>query len=82
MPLVSMAITRGLSRRTCCALSPPARARGGFAVDMSWKDGKLVEATLHSLNGSACKVRYGDKVAQLKIPKGGSRKLAADQLSH
>ncbi len=33
------------------------RARGGFVVDMTWRDGKLAEATIHSTTGGRCVVR-------------------------
>jgi alpha-L-fucosidase 2 len=52
-------------------------ARGGFAVDMSWQDGKLVSATIHSRNGDVCTVRYGDKTRQLRLKKGQSIELAS-----
>jgi alpha-L-fucosidase 2 len=34
------------------------RARGGFEVDISWSDGELTEAQLHSKAGNACRVRF------------------------
>lgn len=36
------------------------KARGGFLVDMSWKDGNVVEATVTSLNGSSLALRVQD----------------------
>lgn len=41
-------------------------ARGGFEVDMSWKNGKIIKAELRSKRGSSCVVRYGDKSIDLK----------------
>ncbi len=46
------------------------RARGGFAVDLAWKDGKLVSATVYSLLGNPCRLRYGDVTRDVKIKKG------------
>jgi alpha-L-fucosidase 2 len=37
------------------------RARGGFDVTITWKEGKLVSATLQSALGSPCKLRYHGK---------------------
>lgn len=54
------------------------RARGGFEVDIEWRDGKLVAATLRSGLGRPCRVRYGDRTADLKIPAGGTATLSAE----
>jgi alpha-L-fucosidase 2 len=48
------------------------RARGGFEVDANWKDGKLVSATVRSLLGNPCRLRYGDVTRDVKIQKGGT----------
>jgi len=48
------------------------RARGGFEVDIAWKDGKLIRATLHSIKGQSCKVRYGSKVVTRALTPGKS----------
>ncbi len=38
------------------------RARGGFTVDESWADGRLISATIHSALGSPCVVRSPSRV--------------------
>ena len=48
------------------------RARGGFTVDLTWKNGKLTSATIHSDMGVPCSVSYGGKSFPLTIPKGKS----------
>lgn len=48
------------------------RARGGFEVDVAWRDGKLTETTIRSLTGNECKLRYGATVHDLKLKAGKS----------
>jgi len=50
-------------------------ARGGFEVDIEWKDDRLVECTVRSLNGRPCTVRYGSVTKELDLKAGESRKV-------
>jgi alpha-L-fucosidase 2 len=48
------------------------RARGGFEVDIAWRDGELVSAQLRGAAGGVAKVRYRDKVRSVRVGKGRS----------
>ena len=46
------------------------RARGAFEVDIAWKGGVLTSANIHSVGGTDAKVRYKDKVIDLRLTPG------------
>jgi alpha-L-fucosidase 2 len=46
------------------------RARGGFTVDIAWRNGKLTAAKILSLNGNPAVVRCGNEARDLKVAKG------------
>ncbi len=46
------------------------RARGGFELAMKWNGGKLAEATLRSLLGRSCELRYGNKTVRVDTRRG------------
>jgi len=47
------------------------RARGGFLVDLTWKDGKLVSATVRNTGGStSAQIVYAGKTVDLKFARG------------
>jgi len=54
------------------------RARGGFEVDIHWRDGKLTKAVIRSLLGNLCKVRYREIVTELETEPGGTYKLGSN----
>lgn len=46
--------------------------RGGFRMDMTWKDGAPTAVTLHSIGGTETEVRVGDWSRKVSLRKGGS----------
>jgi len=51
------------------------RARGGFEVDIAWKDGKLTDAEIRSKGGANPKVRYGSTVITLPLKAGKQARI-------
>ncbi|MFA5817200.1 MAG: glycoside hydrolase family 95-like protein [Bacteroidales bacterium] len=50
-------------------------ARGGFEVDLDWKNGKPVNGAISSKKGGTCKVRYLDKTAEYRMKAGETIKV-------
>jgi len=50
-------------------------ARGGFEMNIIWKDGKLIRADIHARRGGICKIRYEDRVVEIKTKAGKSYTL-------
>ena len=53
-------------------------ARGGFVIDIEWRDGHLERAVIHSTLGRPCTVRYQSRTIRLQIDAGKSEVLEAD----
>ncbi|NNM25148.1 MAG: hypothetical protein HKO59_04020, partial [Phycisphaerales bacterium] len=53
-------------------------ARGGFVVDVRWRDGGLVEAEVHSRRGGPCSVRLADRMISFGTEAGGVYVLVGD----
>jgi alpha-L-fucosidase 2 len=52
------------------------RARGGFEVNMAWRDGKLTEVSILSINGGSTKLRYGSTTREVKMGKGETYRIS------
>ncbi len=46
------------------------RTRGGFTLDLSWRDGKLHELTLRGTPGGEARLRLGDKLKRVRVASG------------
>jgi alpha-L-fucosidase 2 len=57
------------------------RARGGFEIDMSWKDGTLEKVRVRSLVGSPLRLRRGETVRTAeRTSRGASLFFTGDDL--
>jgi len=57
------------------------RARGGFEIDLSWKNGSLERASVRSLTGGALRLRRGEAVRTLdRTTKGAVLVFTGDTL--
>lgn len=48
------------------------RARGNFLVSLTWRGGKLIQATVVSQSGEPCKVHYNGKTLNFNTQRGKS----------
>jgi alpha-L-fucosidase 2 len=55
------------------------RARGGFEVDIAWKDGKLEAATVRSINGAPLQVRYRGQIRDVRLAAGEAFRWTDDR---
>ena len=52
--------------------------RGGFEVDIAWRNGKLHEAVIYSNNGKRCRLVYGDHSVEFDTKKGQTYRFNQD----
>jgi alpha-L-fucosidase 2 len=51
------------------------RARGGFEVDLAWRDGRLTKANIRSVGGAKTVVRCGAHTIDVTLAPGETRRL-------
>ena len=54
------------------------RARGGFDIDITWRNGKLVTASVYARRSAICKVRCGTNVIEIRAEPDGKYTLNAE----
>ncbi|HKV40751.1 MAG TPA: glycoside hydrolase family 95 protein [Blastocatellia bacterium] len=54
------------------------RARGGFEVDIAWKEGRLESAVIRSSWKRECKLRYGSRVSKVTLKPGIPMRVDGD----
>ena len=67
LPALPDALSNGEVKGIC--------ARGGFVLNIKWKDGKLQQLNVLSKNGNDLQLRYDGKVRKMKTAKNGIYKF-------
>jgi alpha-L-fucosidase 2 len=53
------------------------RARGGFEVDLEWREGRLVQAAIRGAKWATGTVRWNERVQTVRLGRSGLARLAA-----
>lgn len=56
-------------------------ARGGFVIDITWKEGSLRSAAILSRNGGTAQLRYRERMMKVHFARGESRNLRAESFA-
>ena len=56
------------------------RARGGFEIDIAWREGELLSASLRGSPGGTATLRYRDRVRRVSVAPGRRQTLAASSV--
>ncbi|MFT3781070.1 MAG: glycoside hydrolase N-terminal domain-containing protein [Nibricoccus sp.] len=54
------------------------RARGGFELSFSWKDGKILNVKVKSLLGNQARLRFGKTVQEIRLNAGETATFGSD----
>ncbi|MCD8540593.1 MAG: hypothetical protein LRY55_13135 [Leadbetterella sp.] len=52
------------------------RARGGFELDLNWKDGVLLNVTVYGRPGGSTRLVYRDKVREIRVEAGDKQVIS------
>ncbi|MBP7935897.1 MAG: glycoside hydrolase family 95 protein [Phycisphaerae bacterium] len=58
------------------------RARGGFEIDMRWRDGQLVDVAVRGGNGTHGTLLYRGKTVSIRLQPGETKRVVLDHFQH
>lgn len=54
-------------------------ARGGFVIDMDWKKGKVISATITSRSKNSCRILFDEQTRELSMEPGQKTKILVNE---